>query len=68
MYLVESDTDELTPLSDLSYVVYDIGASETVLTEGFENYKVESAVTVEKKGPWVNFIRRVESILLRLKI
>ena len=58
MYLVESDTDELTPLSDLSYVVYDIGGSENVLTEGFENYKVESAVTVERKGPWVNFIKK----------
>ena len=55
---VEHITNKRTSLSDLTYIVYDIGSTESVWTEGFENYELESAVTVERKGQWFNFTKK----------
>merc|ERR1712136_581550 len=55
MYLVKHDTDEETSLSDVSFVVYDIGKSEKVWTKGFKDYSMESRVTAWKDGGWQAF-------------
>ena len=58
MYLVERGTNKVTSLSSLENVVYDIGGSENVLAEGCASYHVESAVTAERNGDWVNFTKK----------